>query len=281
MWGGLMASLKWRRQCKGSWGHPGIISCLSLFALTSSFAFAGNSSDAVSPKSLTIFVDGAGNWGHGAADLRKGFKAAGFESKVEEFRWSQTFNPLFDQMNGRAARRRARFLAERIREIRRGDPHVQINIVAFSAGTGVAVWACESLDEHSRVDNLVLLGSSLSHDYDLGLAAVNVNQQVLAFHSKKDAVLQVVPSICTIDGMRGVNAAGLVGFSKQSSVGCQVTNQSWRPEWKSLGWSGGHKDCTAPNFIRSVLVGHLQSSPVSVMKAEMRESQVSSGRYRL
>lgn len=221
--------------------------------------------------SVTIFVDGAGNLGHGASDLKEGFAAAGFETSVEEFIWSPTFNPLLDQLNVKAAHRKADSLAERIRTIRRNNPESQLNLVAFSAGTGVAVWACEQLDATATVDNLVLFGSSLSHDYDLTRAAANVRDNVVAFHSPKDAVLKLVRVVGTIDGKRGVAAGGLVGFS--CGLRGKVVNVPWRPQWAPMGWNGGHSDSTAPGLVQGVLVGLLTSDPSEVVRAQLLEPE--------
>ena len=68
-------------------------------------------------------------------------------------------------------------MARKIREYSKRYPENRINIIALSAGTGVAVWACENLDSSSQIENLVLLGSSLSHDYDMSKALAHITSK--------------------------------------------------------------------------------------------------------
>ncbi|MHC5109785.1 MAG: hypothetical protein ACYTHJ_07905 [Planctomycetota bacterium] len=206
---------------------------------------------------LIIFVDGAGNLGHGGQNLEKALAGTADSTRVEQFTWTTSFNPLIDQLNVGAAKRRSMELATRIRRFREESPDGQVNVVSFSAGTGVAVWACEQLDEYSSVDKLILLGSSLSYDYDMSRAARNVNREIVVYHSSRDAILQAVRWIGTIDGRRGVNAAGLVGVSVPNELAGKIVNVSWSPEMVDLGWRGGHDDSTSLGMARGQIAPRL------------------------
>ena len=59
--------------------------------------------------------------------------------------WTLTFNPLADQLNILGARARAAALADRIGRYHHKYPDNPINVIALSAGTGVATWAIENL----------------------------------------------------------------------------------------------------------------------------------------
>jgi len=116
----------------------------------------------------TYYIDGAGNWGFGVAEMQEGLRAAGYPGNIVNWRWSLTLNPALDQTVGRpAARSSGALLGEEITAYRKDYPRAQVNIIALSAGTGVAVWACENVKPPATVHNVILLGSSLSSRYDM------------------------------------------------------------------------------------------------------------------
>jgi len=128
----------------------------------------------------TYYIDGAGNWGFGVADVLQGLHDAGYQGHIINYRWSPTFNPALDQTIGRpAARASGRELGQQINEYLQDFPDNEVNIIALSAGTGVAVWACENLSDNFQVHNVIMLGSSLSSDYDMRKAMDHIKTGVL------------------------------------------------------------------------------------------------------
>jgi len=207
----------------------------------------------------TFFLDGAGNWGDGAQGVASGLFAAGYQGDVEEYVWTTSYNPLVDQLNQPAARARSRQLADKIRAFRKRFSAVRINVVALSAGTGVATWAIEQLDASTRVDNLVLLGSSISHDYDMTGALKNMNGTIYVYASPHDVVLESVRTIGTIDGKRGVDSIGYVGLTPPTELQNRVVNTTWSRDWLKYGWTGAHQDCVNANFVRFEIAKRLLS----------------------
>ncbi len=206
----------------------------------------------------TYYIDGAGNWGFGSVSIRHGLENAGYEGDVEYFRWTSSFVPLLDQLNVfDAARRAGQRLARRIEDYRERHPNGRVNIIGLSAGTGVAVWACESLSQNCRVDNVVLLGSSLSCHYDMGRALRHIRGRVHVYHSRRDAVLKTVNFMGTIDGHKGVACAGQVGLQAARRYERRIRNIRWSPKWKKTGWTGGHTDCVKDVFVQQVLARHV------------------------
>ncbi|MCH7808803.1 MAG: hypothetical protein IIB60_06210 [Planctomycetes bacterium] len=206
---------------------------------------------------LTIYVDGAGHWGDTCDGVRRGLEAAGYRGHVEEYVWTTSYNPLFDQWNVLAARLRARGLAARIRKYRRRHPDARLSIIAWSAGTGVATWAVELLDGTTRIDDLILLASSLSHDYDMTRAVANVSGKIYVYHSRHDTVLKSVRVIGTIDGKRGVDSAGLVGLPCPTQLKGRIVNIGWSRDWLRHGWAGAHFDCITARFVRTCIAKHV------------------------
>ncbi|MCH8967275.1 MAG: hypothetical protein IID43_06320 [Planctomycetes bacterium] len=206
----------------------------------------------------TFYLDGAGNWGDGGTSVAHGLLAAGYQGDVEEYVWTTSFNPLVDQLNVVAARIRSGALARKIASYRKRFPNNNVNLVALSAGTGVATWAVEQLDPSSKIENLILLGSSLSYDYDMTKALSNMTGNIYVYCSPHDSVLESVRKIGTIDGKRGVQSAGLVGLDVPPGARGRVKNIGWSERYIDLGWTGAHTDCTSKPFVRRIIARHVQ-----------------------
>jgi hypothetical protein len=205
----------------------------------------------------TFYLDGAGNWGFGSAEVPQGLKEAGYEGDVEIYVWTTSLSPLIDQLNTPAARLRANKLAEHIEEYVRKYPSNRLNIIALSAGTGVATWAIERLPADAKINNLVLLGSSLSHDYDMSRALSRMTGRIFVYHSPHDLVLAGVRVVGTIDGKRGVDSVGLVGLKPPPGKSDRVVNVGWSRKYIPYGWTGSHTDCTTKKFVREVIARHI------------------------
>ena len=206
----------------------------------------------------TYYIDGAGNWGFGVAEVARGLQAAGYRGHVEAYLWTTSFNPAIDQVNRPAAHLRAAILTEKIQEYLRNHPRNDVNIIALSAGTGIAVWAVEALGAPHKVNNLVLLGSSLSSDYDMRAALAKTRGQVYVYYSRYDTILDgPVRLLGTIDGKMGVDAAGLVGLHPRGGGRDRIVNIGWAPQYQRYGWTGAHTDCTSEPFVRRYIAAHV------------------------
>lgn len=205
----------------------------------------------------TFYLDGAGNLGFGASDVPSGLRRAGYKGDVELYIWTTSFNPFIDQLNIPAARFKGSVLADKILAYKKKYPDNDVNIIALSAGTGVAVWAVEDLKGRAQINNLVLLGSSLSHDYDVSKALANMRGDIFVYHSSQDAVLGIAKVVGTIDGKRGVDSIGQVGLTAPPGMGGRVHNYRWSEEWLRFGWAGTHTDCTSGPFVQAQISKHI------------------------
>src|SRR5687767_15832544 len=71
----------------------------------------------------TYYIDGAGNWGYGVAEVAEGLRQAGYRGNVINYRWSPTFNPALDQTIGRpVARMKGKALGDEITEYQQQHP---------------------------------------------------------------------------------------------------------------------------------------------------------------
>lgn len=217
---------------------------------------AGGCSDAREKFGRTWYIDGAGNWGFGILDVPTGLEDAGYQGFVSNHRWSLTFNPALDQTLRFIAKGSGEALGREITSYLKKHPQAEANIIALSAGTGVGMWAIESVQPPYKVNNYIMLGSSLSSKYDVSKALKNMKGNIYVYYTSTDPVLQgPVRALGTIDGTFD-DSAGLVGLHGRGASG-RVVNIARRSEHGSYGWTGGHADCTNRRFVARYLARHI------------------------
>lgn len=228
---------------------------------------------------IVYYVPGAGNVDFGDAGVRSGLAQAGFKGEVAAYPWTISFNPAIDQTLRFNARLRARGLARIIEDYIDEYPGCPVSLVGLSAGTGISIWALEDLKEGYQVDNVILLSSSLWHQYDVSKALRRVKGKIYVYYSSNDAILAGPMKVFgTIDGVFGEDGAGAVGLHTPRGKE-RVVNIRWRPEFENLGYFGGHTDSTAAPFVRAVLAKHLLSDAPSADRPNVaNETAVASPR---
>lgn len=205
----------------------------------------------------TWYIDGAGNWGFGLVDVPVGLQEKGYQGAVTNHRWSLTFNPALDQTLRFIAKGSGRSLGKEITAYLKRYPTADANIIALSAGTGVCVWAVENIEPPYKVNNLILVGSSLSSKYDMRKVLANTRGNVYVYHSPNDPVLSgPVRLLGTIDGTYD-DSAGLVGLNGPGYSSGRIKNVGWTRQYVSLGWTGGHADCVNRRFVAGELAKHI------------------------
>jgi hypothetical protein len=209
---------------------------------------------------ITFFCPGAGNILSGEDSIREGLREAGYAGQVASVMWTFSFNPAIDQTLRINAHLGASRLSEAIKEYQDQFPGRPVNVIGLSAGTGVAIWAVENLPKGHSVDNVVLLSSSLSHDYDLGEALQHVKGKVYNYYSSEDPILAGPMKVFgTIDGQFFVDGAGAVGLRSPRGSD-RIVNIPWRSEFTRLGYYGGHTDVTSHAFVRAQIAQHITGS---------------------
>lgn len=209
----------------------------------------------------TWYIDGAGNWGFGVVDVPVGLKEAGYKGHVSNYHWSLTMNPALDQTLRFIARASGSVLAAEITDFLKRHPEGDANIIALSAGTGVAIWAVEDLRPPYKVNNVILVGSSLSSRYDVRKALANMKGKIICYYASSDPVLQgPVRLLGTIDGSYD-DSAGLVGVRGPGAATGRIVNIGWNSRFSALGWTGGHADCTNKRFVRAEISKYIVAGP--------------------
>jgi pimeloyl-ACP methyl ester carboxylesterase len=205
---------------------------------------------------ITLYCPGAGNFDFGDIGIRKGLEAAGYQGQVASVLWTAGLGPGVDQRLGNArlgAVRLARTIERYVDEY----PSRPINIIGLSAGSGVAIWALEELEPGYSVDNVVLLGSSLWHRYDVSEAVRGINGKIYNYYSPQDIVLAGPMKVFgTIDGVFGEDGAGAVGLHSPNSSN-RVVNIRWEPTFKQYGNFGNHTDGTRAPFVERYISRHI------------------------
>lgn len=230
--------------------------CFALLSL-GSIALSTGCSDPKEEFGRTWYIDGAGNWGFGAVGVPKGLEDRGYAGAVSNHRWSLTLNPALDQTLRFIARGSGDLLGREITNYLRRYPKAKANIIALSAGTGVGIWAIENVKPPYKVNNYIMVGSSLSSRYDVSKALNNMKGKIYVYHTSSDPVLQgPVRTLGTIDGTFD-DSAGLVGLRGPGSKSGRVVNIGRTRQHASLGWTGGHADCVTRRFVRGELYKHI------------------------
>ncbi len=207
---------------------------------------------------LVIYAPGAGHMDFGDIGIRKGLEEAGFKGQVATYTWTiAPLNPVLDQELRLNARLRATGLTRVIQRYLKEYPGRPIHLIGLSAGSGIVIWAVEGLEDDQKVDNVVLLASSLWHRYDVSKALPHIRGKIYNFYSPEDPILGApVKVFGTIDGKFGQDAAGAVGLHPPKGSD-RVVNIAWRPEFKKYGYYGGHTDATSPRFVRQFIAPRL------------------------
>ncbi len=216
------------------------------------------------PHGKTWFVGGAGSVGNvvGTFDVPRGLRAAHYKGAIEVFGWQSVVGgTLRDMLDRERNEGEARRLAADIQNYLDQHPGRRVNLIALSAGTGIATWALEALPPTYRVGTVVYLGSALSRDYDLSRALERISGRLHCFYSADDPLLRYgLPITGAVDRSSPV-AAGLYGFARpsaadgpqQAGYARRLRNHPYRHEYADYGYFGWHADSTSPRFIEKVV----------------------------
>jgi len=226
------------------------------------------------------YLGGAGNWGFGVGDVLRGLEKAGYPGYVTSFHWSLTMSPIADQILKPLMAPGAARLAANIDEYLDRYPNNEVHIIALSAGTGVAVRAVEHLKPGHQIQNMYLIGSSLSCNYDMSKALPHIRGKVYVYYSNRDGILAGPARLFgTIGGSGHDEPAGLVGL-RHPSCGDKVVNIGWSPRYAKYGWTGGHVTATSEKFVQFVMAPTLMPKipPTALAAARERGATHMAGR---
>lgn len=229
------------------------------------------------------YLDGAGGpglLGDLSKRVEKGLVSAGYRGSFCSYRWHTGLGVAVDQaVSVGYKRHKAAALAQSIRRYRSQHPHQPVNLIGLSAGTAVTIFALEALPDSFAVDNVVLLGSSLSSDYDIAGALRHVRNRMYVVTSDRDAVLKfLVPLSGTADRKYcGLCSAGLRGFrlpeeadgtARGRALYRKLETIPWRPQFREAGNRGGHTGGVEPRFVHDYIAPLLLHKTARLVQAD-------------
>ena len=191
---------------------------------------------------------------------------AGLSEHVEIIDWT-TAGPGLEAL-GHIKRNHdeAEKVAARITELVRRDPGARVILTAHSGGTGVAVWALEDLPADVKIDELLLLASALSTQYDLSAALAHVRRAFNVYSPRDTMILSVgTRAFGTIDRLYA-DSAGYAGFTEPADADAKqykkLTQVKYDPAWESLGYYGTHMGVLFARPTRRLLVPLLETGTI-------------------
>lgn len=190
----------------------------------------------------------------------RGLHDAGYPGESEMMAWETGRGLVADQYAGVSYKRaKAAGDAKRIRAYRRMYPGATASLLGFSAGTAEVVFALECLDESEGVGHVVLLGASISRDYDMTKALKRVRGKLYIITSTHDRMLGIaMPFSGTADRKFHDPGAGLRGFvlprgaspATRKLYAEKIVTVPYEKEFRKDKDKGLHFDNVKEGFIR-------------------------------
>lgn len=213
--------------------------------------------------SYIYYLDGAGggtakkNW---AGGVEQGFLEAGYPGAGELFSWETGKGLNADQTASvEYKRQKARELAKSIQQRVEKYPGVPVDLLGFSAGTAEVVFAMEALPEKVQIDTVVLLGASISHDYDLTEMLKRLKGKMYVYTSTHDRMVGFFMKFSgSADRKYHDAGADIHGFVLPNGATDEtrrlyaekIVNIKWNKEFEKDGDRGHHFDNVKMEFIR-------------------------------
>ena len=223
-----------------------------------------------------VYFDGAGggtaqkNWAEG---VKEGILQAGYTGAGEMFSWETGDGLKADQVASvKYKRSKGLGAARHIEKYVADYPGKPLQILGFSAGTAVGIFAVEALAPDTKIDNVVLLGASISHDYDLTETLKHLNGKLYIFTTTHDKMVGVLMKFTgTSDRKKHDEGADIHGFvlppnaseETRKLYAEKIVTIPWNKKMKESGDRGHHFDNIKMEFIRDyvgpLLVGKVEA----------------------
>ena len=186
---------------------------------------------------ITYYLDGAGNYGFGKESVPLGLADGGYQGHLQHYIWTTYLGAVMDQVSLSHNRREGRELAAKIQTFLDTHSDGEVNLIGLSAGTGVVVFALEALELKHKVQNVVMLSSSLSADYDLTGALRRVDGGMYFLWSPDDPILaDVVPILGTVDRSSHDTAPAGMWGARMPSGGSEFTRDLYSRKVHNIRW---------------------------------------------
>lgn len=228
-------------------------------------------------RGCVFYFDGAGGGtkeSNYAAGVVEGMLEAGYTGAGELVAWETGKGLMADQKASVAYKRsKAKEAAEDIWRYQAKYSGAPVGLLGFSACTAEAIFALEVLPETTQVDHVVLLGASISRDYDLTEALKRVKDKLYIFTSSRDRMLSLAMPLSGTADRKHVPGAGIKGFvlpngasdATRQLYAAKVVTIPYTKDFRMDQNKGHHFDNVKKEFIRHqvapLLMGRTPSSP--------------------
>lgn len=215
------------------------------------------------PHGCVFYFDGAGGGtkkANYADGVIKGMLEAGYRGAGELVAWETGKGLVKDQDASVAYKRsKAKEGAASIQSYQKEHPGAPVGLLGFSAGTAEAIFALEWLSESAPVDHVVLLGTSISRDYDLTQALKRVKGKLYIFTSTHDGMVGTMMKFSgTADRKFHDPGAGIKGFVLPAGASAatrqlyadKIVTIPYSEDFRKDGNQGHHFDNVKQEFIR-------------------------------
>ena len=234
-------------------------------------------------RGCVFYFDGAGGGtkkSNYAAGVIEGMLQAGYPGAGELMSWETGQGLMADQKASVEFKRaKAKKSAASIRRYMEQHPGRPVGLLGFSAGTAEAVFALESLPESTPVDHVVLLGASISRDYDMTQALKRVKHKLYIVTSTHDHMLSIaMPLSGTADRKFHDPGAGIRGFVLPPNASAEtrrlyaekISTIHYAKDFRKDGDQGHHFDNVKTEFIRDQVAPLLMGGPVKAADGAAR-----------
>lgn len=224
-----------------------------------------------------FYFDGAGGGttkANYAGGVIEGMLEAGYRGAGEIVSWETGKGLIKDQdASVEYKRSKAKEGAVSIQRYQKDYPGAPLGLLGFSAGTAEAIFALEELSVTEPVDRVVLLGTSISRDYDLTEALKRVKGKLYIITSTHDHMVGTMMKFSgTADRKRHDPGAGIKGFvlpagateETKKLYAEKIDTIPYSKDFRKDGDKGHHFDNVKKEFIRDhvapLLMGQAGSS---------------------
>jgi hypothetical protein len=164
--------------------------------------------------------------------------------------------------------KKAAEFADLLAEFHQREPGASIHILAFSGGTGIAVWACERLSGRAPIETMVLACPAISGGYNLAAALGAVGRCYALISHRDTGILGAGTTVFgTVDRVYG-SGAGQTGFLLPSDLSDRdreaydrLGEIYWTTELRALGHRGGHTGWAQVAFLREHMLALVRGEP--------------------
>lgn len=221
-----------------------------------------------------FYFDGAGGGtrkSNYAIGVVEGMVAAGYRGAGDIVSWETGKGLVKDQdASVEYKRSKAKVGVASIQTYQKKHPGAPVGLLGFSAGTAEAIFALEALPETAPVDHVVLLGTSISRNYDMTEALKRVKNKLYIITSIRDRMVGKLMKLSgTADRKFFDPGAGIKGFVLPAGASAatrklyadKIVTIPYSDDFSKDGDEGRHFDNVKKEFIRDQVAPLLMGKP--------------------